>query len=153
MIHGSDLFGKVDRVAGAFYVSTLFGHYLFFPLIPFGTYLVVEGSVKKKGLFEDSFEGIRIPLSLKSVFFAWLRAILVVVASCSFGWLIYLFSLAEFRQRTNDIVITIAVLTGAVLFLGSTFLARNASYSRAHKLAEVAGIAPGVIDEYFSLSR
>src|SRR5438552_2050914 len=66
---GQRLYGKVDHVPGLFYVATQFFYLQFVPLIPTGTYLVLDGS-------EDggNFRGKQITLSGKSVLFGWLRA-------------------------------------------------------------------------------
>jgi len=56
-------------------VSTLFWHVQYIPLFPVGGYLVWEGS--EKG---EQFQGVRIPLSLKSVLAGYLRGWLAATA-------------------------------------------------------------------------
>src|SRR5216684_327977 len=67
---GSRNYGKVDHVPGLFYLSTQFFYLQFVPLIPTGTHLIIDGS--EQG---DGFRGVKVGLSGKSVFFAYLRAI------------------------------------------------------------------------------
>jgi hypothetical protein len=68
VVHGQRLCGQVDRVPGLCYVSTLFWHVQYLPLFPLRGYLVREGSEK-----DEQFQGVRIPLSLKSVLAGYLR--------------------------------------------------------------------------------
>jgi hypothetical protein len=66
---GTKLMGKVDEVPRMGYVSTQFFHVNYLPIIPTGTYFVLEES-------GDNFRGVTLPLSFKSILVAWLRAIL-----------------------------------------------------------------------------
>jgi hypothetical protein len=67
------LFGRTDRIPGLLFVATAFLHVFFIPLIPMGTYLVME-----KDDEWEHFRGIRIPFSIKSLLYAWGRAIAVL---------------------------------------------------------------------------
>ena len=71
IIYGTDLFGKVDQVPGKFFVATQFEHLYLFPVIPKQSFIVVESSVEG-----DSFQGVKIPMSFKSVLLAYFRGIL-----------------------------------------------------------------------------
>ena len=75
LIWGTRLFGKCDRVKGAFYVATTFFHLWFFPLIPTKTWLVLDQPRTGRG-----HRVIPLPLSLKSVALGYLRAILIVAS-------------------------------------------------------------------------
>jgi plasmid maintenance system antidote protein VapI len=69
---GTTLMGKVDEVPRLGHVATQFLHVNYIPLIPTGSYFV----------FSDAgagFQGVKIPLSVKSIMTAWLRAALAMV--------------------------------------------------------------------------
>lgn len=67
-VHGEHLYGQVDRVPGLFYVSTLFWHFNYIPIVPLRSYIVLDGS--EDG---DTFHGKKIPFQLKSVLVGYLR--------------------------------------------------------------------------------
>jgi hypothetical protein len=70
---GKRLLGRVDSVPSQYHVATLFWHFCYLPLIPLGSYLVLEHSMRGMTM---TFRGIRIPLSIKSWAIAWLRTLL-----------------------------------------------------------------------------
>jgi hypothetical protein len=76
-VHGEQLYGQVDRVSGLFYVSTLFFHVNYVPLVPLRSYVVLEGS--EKG---GAFHGKKVPLHLKSVAVGYLRGWTGVATIC-----------------------------------------------------------------------
>jgi hypothetical protein len=80
VVYGQRLCGQVDRVPGLCYVSTLFWHVQYIPLFPLRGYVVREGS--ENG---EQFQGVRIPLSLKSVLAGYLRGWLAAAAIFSGG--------------------------------------------------------------------
>ena len=71
-IVGTKLFGKVDELDEHRYVATMFHHIFGIPLAYQGTYLIL-------GAGEVGFHTVRLPLSWKSIGFAWLRTLLFVV--------------------------------------------------------------------------
>src|SRR4051812_21676800 len=73
IIFGSNQFGKVDQIPGLFHVETTFFHIQYIPLIPFESHLVIEDT-QTDGRFRDC----RIPLSGKSIAFAWGRTALLI---------------------------------------------------------------------------
>lgn len=75
LIWGQRLYGKCERVPGEFYVATKFFHLWYIPLIPLGSWVVIEGSDT-----EDGWSGTPLSVVAKSVIFAYLRALLVVGA-------------------------------------------------------------------------
>src|SRR5262245_48789843 len=87
-IWGERLSGRIDQVPGLCYVATLFFHIFFFPLVPFGTYIVVDGTVQRtesKAVLlgwttKHGFQGLQIPMNWKSVFFGWMRGLFVFLA-------------------------------------------------------------------------
>jgi hypothetical protein len=82
---GVDLFGHVDSVPGMFYVATRCHHVWFLPLVPTGSWLVIDGSettFEKENWWDrterGSFRGIPIPFSAKSYATAWLRVLCAI---------------------------------------------------------------------------
>ena len=67
-VYGQRLYGKVDHVPGMFYVSTMFFHVNYVPLVPLGSYVVLDGSDG-----DDSFQGTRVGLRFKSILAGYLR--------------------------------------------------------------------------------
>src|SRR5947209_14981781 len=67
-IFGHRLFGKVDEVPGLGYVATKYFHVDFLPLIPTQGWFVIAQN-------GNQWRGVPIPLSAKSVFMGWARAI------------------------------------------------------------------------------
>lgn len=63
IVFGTRKFGWVDHVEGVGTVATTFFHVMFFPLIPTASHFML-----------DDERGIPIPMSMKSVLFAWVRA-------------------------------------------------------------------------------
>jgi hypothetical protein len=80
IVYGYRRYGKVDELPNGCHVASHFFHIWFVPLVPFKSFIVVgEGG-------EDSFQGVTIPLSGKSVLAGWLRAAFVFGAiGCIFA--------------------------------------------------------------------
>lgn len=82
-VHGERMYGYADRVPGLCYVATQFWHFNFVPLVPLGSYLVMEGSEGEKG-----FQGKRIGFNAKSLLLGYFRgwvglAVIVLFVICS----------------------------------------------------------------------
>ena len=133
IIYGSRLYGKVDVVPGLFHVETKFGHLWYIPLIPVGSYLVLN----KTG---DGWNGVQIPMSFKSVCYAWLRAGTLLAGVI--GSIIALVELKNGPEAwlTPAIVGVSSLATFAVVAFhkGST----HATYDRACQLGEMVGLTP-----------
>jgi len=71
---GKRLLGRVDGLRSKYHVATRFWHVCYLPLIPRGSYIVLEHSMSGMTM---TFRGIRIPLNIKSWAIAWLRTLLV----------------------------------------------------------------------------
>jgi hypothetical protein len=146
---GDSMYGKVDQVPGLFHVATRFFHLQYVPLVPMGTYLILESGQTRNARF-------RIGLSIKSVLLAWLRAALwIAVIGCPF---IGLVALAEQprpggRARPRDPWPAVAILAGfevataAVLWLSYRFT--HSSPVRALDLAGQVGIPPEAVAAAF----
>lgn len=66
--YGERPYGKCDVVPELFYVATWFFHINFVPLVPLGTRLVL-------GKSGNSYRMMKIPLSIRSLGYAWLRTL------------------------------------------------------------------------------
>src|SRR5262245_22763382 len=67
VFYGTQMYGKVDKVPMLGHVATSFFYLQFVPLIPLGSYLVLE----------DGQGSIGVGFSFKSLLVAWLRTALV----------------------------------------------------------------------------
>ena len=76
LIWGQRLFGKCEHVHGAFYVATKFVHIWGIPLVPLGSWVVIEGSTHG-----ESWSGTPISMHSKSIALAYLRAACVAGAA------------------------------------------------------------------------
>ncbi len=74
---GMGHYGKVDQVPGRYYVVSRFFHVLGVPVVPLGAYLVYDVAAPA-GCVPMS-PGPQLPFSGKSVIFAWVRALLVLL--------------------------------------------------------------------------
>lgn len=139
VIYGTRLYGKVDHVPGLFYVATTFGHIDFLPLVPTGSYLILDDGTGEKG--------VKIGLHLKSVLTGWLRAgcfvaapLLVVAAMIEGG------SHRAGHTSPWGLALTgVALLAVAIL---SYFITR-AGRHRAVALAERANLDPTFVHDHF----
>jgi hypothetical protein len=135
IIWGTTHAGKVDEVPGMFHVVTQFGHLYYIPLIPTGSYIVLDKNS------DGGFRGVSIPISFKSWLVAWLRAACVVgtiamtiltavmladVQRHPFNWIGPLF--------LDAVLITLLVLSYKLKFI------KQASYERAIDLARRVGL-------------
>src|SRR6476646_7713892 len=71
VVFGKEFYGMVDRVPGEYHVATLFRHVQYVPLIPLGSYLVLED---ERG--RDTDRCIPIPWQSKSVTIGYVRGVL-----------------------------------------------------------------------------
>jgi hypothetical protein len=171
-IVGADYYGKVDRVPGRYYVRTRFLHVMFFPFVPTSSYVFLEqpnGVAGAQGgpeiekpasllvgflIAEPSppIVGVtahKIRLSLKSITFAWFRALLVVFTIACVGTVLECIfdDRAQFRVDKGTLVswgTALATLSCGVYLL--TLPLSRPGYCRRHYLeqllAERGQIAP-----------
>ena len=136
IIWGTRFYGAVDRVRGAFYVATKFGHLWFIPLIPTESWLVFEGTETGNG-----FRGVPIPLSGKSVLCGWLRAACVIG-----GPIAILLGLSGLSQGGLD---SLLVMLGGFAAIGAFFLSyalTRADHGRARELAAMAKLPDELVE-------
>lgn len=131
IIWGTTQAGKVDEVPGGmFHVVTQFGHLYYIPLIPTGSFVVLEKTA------DGGFRGAPIPLSFKSLLAGWLRAAstIALVISCVVLPFLFTKDAAPFAWTLPFVV---GCLSGALLLL--TYKLKfftQASYERAKELAQ-----------------
>ena len=131
IIYGHRLYGKVDAVPGVGHVATKFIHIDYVPLVPTESWLVTAQSGK-------TWRGVKVPLSAKSVFVAWARAISLVV-----GVATAVLAVVQATGRRADAgeVAVMAVVAAATLgffaFTKTHRLFKRASYARACQLAKL----------------
>lgn len=155
---GTSLYGKVDQVPGLFHVATRFWHLNYIPLVPVESLIVFD----KKSFVKIENEiravhspDILIPLNLRSVLFAWLRTILLVVSTVSSfltALFVFLVCLGEIRMNEDDWLVVVAfamisVLLFTILYFSYRFT--RAGPLRALELARMADISPEEVAQFF----
>ncbi|HMF12061.1 MAG TPA: hypothetical protein VKE94_07130 [Gemmataceae bacterium] len=139
IVCGTRLYGKVDRVPGLFYVATHFAYVQFIPLFPTASYLILDGTEGSQG-----FQGVKIPISGKSVLVGYLRAALCVAAGVLAG-----FGIANLAK---DLPVGIALMAAGLacgLAFWLSYRLTRPGPQRALRLAARAGIAPEVVAQHF----
>src|SRR5262245_33561731 len=139
VVWGTRLYGKVDRVPGLFYVSTHFFYAQFIPLFPTSSYLIIDGTEGGQG-----FQGVKIPMSGKSVLFGYLRATLFIGVLVLVG-----FGIAKLAKDTNTGIALIAAGLVCGLMFPLSYRFARPSAQRALRLAAHAGIEPEVVAKHF----
>jgi hypothetical protein len=129
---GTKLMGKVDEVPRMGYVSTQFFHVNYLPLIPTGTYFVLEEN-------GDNFRGVTLPLSFKSILVAWLRAALFVVFIIG---IVFAIIAVSDNKTPRAIGAGVASALAVAAFFGTYYipLVSRAGYHRAMDLAQRIGL-------------
>lgn len=82
VVHGSGLYGRIDRVEGLFHVATKFGHLYYVPLFPVESWLVLS----EEG---DQFSGMPLPMQWRSILAAYARSwggLAAVIAAIAAAW-------------------------------------------------------------------
>jgi hypothetical protein len=143
---GSKLYGKVDHVPGLFYVATKFVYFQFIPLVPVGSFVVMEGTEKEDG----KFSGVSVGLSAKSILVAWLRTALVIGAILAPTSAIQeLIAVAQGRGDAAEFAGSIALTVGCIFGLWASYRFIRAGPIRALKLAGKAGVPPETVARFF----
>jgi len=129
MLCGKRLYGRVEQVKEHFHVATQFYHLNGFPFIPTKSFIVINGTETHNG-FLNEFQGIKIPLSLKSILATYFRNILIIYAIFT---LIAGINLSFGKSIHTDVPITLGIMKILVSIL--CFLVYWASYRflRANK--------------------
>src|SRR5262249_24255324 len=145
IIFGEQLYGKVDQVPGLFYVATRFLHVQLVPLLPLGSYVILDGKFRDGGQAE-----IKIGLSGKSILFGWLRAALWTVAVVVQIWaLIGAANAAKGRTPWLNCIVYWVVAITIIGAIWASYRLTRAGPFRAVRLASKAGIAPELVARYF----
>ncbi len=126
---GTRLYGKVDHVPGLFFVATSFGHVNFLPIFPQDSFLCLD---------DGQGRNILIPMSLKSVLLAWLRAIGFVGGS---------FAAVGGAADGLTLVFVLGLVTLALTV--ASYWIFQAGRQRAAALAEAAKLDPTFVHDHF----
>jgi hypothetical protein len=135
IVWGTTHAGKVDEVPGMFHVVTQFGHLYYIPLIPTGSYVVLEK------MSDGGFRGASIGISFKSWLVAWLRAgcIVAMIAAAIMG----VVAIAEAQKNPFGWVLPVVMAVAAIAVLILSYKLKfitHASYQRAVELGQHAGL-------------
>jgi len=137
IVWGTTHAGKVDEVPGGmFHVVTRFGHLYYVPLIPTGTYLVLEK------MADGGFHGTQIPFSFKSLLTGWLRAFSIVALIVA--GIVLAITVADNKSMPLAWIAPLAVTMLAATTLVLTYKLKfftQASYERAKELAQHVGLS------------
>lgn len=139
ILFGTQFYGKVDHVPGLFYVVTTFGHIWFVPLIPTGSYLIIDDGVGENG--------VQIPMSIKSVLMGWLRGICFVA-----GPILLMVGLLGHQGPHSDPVSMAAYLTFGAVVVGVgivSYFVISIGRERAVELAIEANLNPAFVHDHF----
>ena len=136
IIWGSRYYGKVDEVPGLFHVATQFGHLWYIPLIPMGSMVILA----KEG---NTIRGAKIPLSAKSIFVAWGRALGIVASLLMIPLVLGAFDNSRHSDPQFRIIVSVAfaAVVAVTVLLWSLKTFRRASYERALRLGELIGLS------------
>jgi hypothetical protein len=133
IVYGHRLYGYCDAVPGQFHVATQFVHIWFVPLVPLGSYVVLEG--ESEG---NSWRGVKIGFSLKSLLFAWGRAGLIL---STLGGLVGGVMLLADAEILGGLASLIAAVVCGVAVFASYRLLGNASPARTQELFAKLGVS------------
>jgi hypothetical protein len=137
IIWGSVNAGKVDEVPGGmFHVVTRFGHLYYVPLIPMGSFIVLEK------MSDGSFNGAPIPMSFKSILAGWIRggSIVAMIGAVIGTFFMVMDQNAPLFVRALPLLIFL--LAAAALFASYKLkMFTEASYERAIELARYVGMS------------
>lgn len=142
LIFGETKYGKVDRIPGLFHVVSSFFHLYYVPIIPMGTFVMIEGT-------KDV--GRKIGFSGKSILIAYLRAYGFLGALITTCIPIVTFLEASQKRAAWDVpweMIGIAVVCWIVFAL--TYRISRPSLPRALELAQELGIPLDTLAEHFA---
>jgi hypothetical protein len=145
IVAGTRLYGKVDQVPGLFHLATEFFHIQFVPIGPTRSFLIFAGTER----------GIRIGLSGKSILFAYLRTILVIVGGLllAIGLIGGIHYLEDKQQHAEHLGAVLGLLAGGVvclLFLLLSYRLSRPSPLRAYRLALAAGLPLDGLAEHYA---
>jgi hypothetical protein len=135
IIWGTTNAGKVDEVPGGmFHVVTSFGHLYYVPLVPTGSYVVLEKTP------DGGFRGAPIPMSFKSILAGWFRGgSIVAILGSVVATPIVLSDVQSAPFAWVPVLIGALAIVGLILSYKLKFFT-EASYERAKELAQHIGV-------------
>jgi hypothetical protein len=134
IVFGTRPYGKCDVVPELFYVATWFFHIDYVPLIPTGSRLIL-------GRSGNSYQVVKLPLSIKSLFLAWARMAFCIGMIGTWWWAIMTIADPGMARDMGVVMrIVVAVFTTLVFVFLMVYPRRKMpSYERACQLATIAG--------------
>lgn len=142
---GEDFLGKTDRVKGLFYVATRFVHIFLIPIFPQASYCILDQGTGLKG--------VQIPLSGKSILFAYLRGWIGMLGSLALlGLLFEIYLVIPKPGIEPDVpgrIMFGSILAGFWAVLFSTYFFSKPSPQRAIQLAGHLGIPLETLLEHY----
>jgi hypothetical protein len=110
IVWGEKLYGRVSQVDDQIHVATRFFYIQYIPLIPLQSFIVINHTEAN-----GEFQGLAIPMSIKSVFATYLRTSLLI------GSLVFLFRafmmLTGEEQASTDLLGLLNLTVGGLLAL------------------------------------
>jgi hypothetical protein len=150
VIWGDKLYGKIHQVPGVCHVATVFFHFWYLPIWPMRSYIVFDGPEYIEGSPDDygrvkitayGFPGVRIPMSFRSVFMGYFRALLGVIIFYTF--LAWTSSPRKQNQPVEDTLTDLALVAGCLLLFWFSRLLTVASPAKAAALeTELCAVKP-----------
>jgi hypothetical protein len=135
-MYGTRLYGKVDHAPGLFYVATTFFYINFVPLVPTGSFLVIDDGTEKNG--------VKISLSPWSMLVGWGRAIGFVA-----GPILLLIGLFDDNLDAAGRLGFAAGGVGLFAAAVTSYWLMGIGRDRAARLAEQAGLDPAFVHDHF----
>jgi hypothetical protein len=147
LIVGKKFYGKVDHVPGLFFVATLFWYVQLIPLLPLGSYLILDEKVKD----DKDYRCFYVGYSLKSILLGWGRiGLLSVAVVCSIMAVVRLNSLRGQTPNIHGALMAGGVAVASWFLLWATYrLWSKASVEQSVAWAIKAGIDPSVVEAHF----
>jgi hypothetical protein len=131
---GTRLYGRTDRVPGAFFLATEFIHTMLIRLLPVGTWLVLD-PMKRGGLAEQEWVGAKIGFNFKSLLVGWARGLVGAFAVFTSPlWLVTVTTPSSSPSEIREF--TLAVAVAWTLFFLVPLFGGKASFSQARALLE-----------------
>ena len=133
MVGGKKLYGRIDQVSKQFHVATLFYHLMWFPLIPIQTYIVIDNAEEM-----THFYGIKIPMSMKSVFVAYIRSVVIIIAFITLirGIILFFGNPPEEKPDLLGSIIRITISTFSFLAYWLSYVWLQADSKREQELRQ-----------------
>jgi hypothetical protein len=141
LIIGNSQYGKTDHLPGLFFVVTEFLHFNHLPIIPHASYCLLDAGGSK--------QGVKIPLSGKSMLLGYLRGFLCVVCAL-FTFIGACILILDFKKlQFWEIAASGGLLLAGWVCFALTYLWQKPSPLRALELAKYLGVPLSTLAEHY----